>query len=368
MRSSAGNERIKLTSVFGVNLAFVPVGYAVVNGISSIENSGALSNSEGTSYQVNALSPNGRWLVQAYAGQIAGRPFAQVKKINDDGIPQYPSAGVGLPNYNSANFVQSAIWHPFEEMFVIIGSEGGTGINKLVPFRRNTSFSNVWDAGTAINIGGAFYASGGLQGMEWSPNGKYLIAKVYNSSGGYVKVFSYNGSSFTEMSTYPGNLFFNGSSDVRSFKYSPDGKYLAVINNNGYYVNIGTTQTDQFIDNSNTYVQDYMTGYQPYCIAWSPDSKIIAVGFKNGFVGIMSTSGNWGNPSVQYFSVLGGTDIVRKLWWDKSGSFLYMAWGQGSIGYIKRVSDTTVQNYHLSVGSGSLTSVFGSDDEAWQLV
>jgi YD repeat-containing protein len=118
-----------------------------------------------------------------------------------------------------------------------------------------------------INVGG------GLQGLNWSPDGRFIA--VVNYFGGILSVYQLNGNSIP---VFVGSL--SGSSGPTYVAWSPDGKFLALVEDstNKFQV-IGFNGATIWL----LFTVTTASGSQ-WGVAWSPDGRFIA---------ITSATGNW---------------------------------------------------------------------------
>ena len=111
------------------------------------------------------------------------------------------------------------------------------------------------------------------ESVSWSPDGRFLA--VVNYSGNTLQIFSFSGSGNPILI---GSVGTGGGSTPASVSWSPDGRFLAVANNSG-----NTLQIFSFNGSGNpTLIGSIGTASEPTSVSWSPDGRFLAVVNING--------------------------------------------------------------------------------------
>lgn len=117
---------------------------------------------------------------------------------------------------------------------------------------------------------------------------------------------------------------------MQSVRFSPDGDLLAIA------VSEGTTDPDKklFIVNwkNGKTVGVAKMQFEPWALAWSPDSHLLAVGLENGTIHIQDRN-DWSHE----VKVLGDQEVIRDLMFSKSGRLLLSGGADGTT----RIWETT---------------------------
>ncbi len=144
---------------------------------------------------------------------------------------------------------------------------------------------------------------------SWSPDGKYVA--VVNRGSNTVQVFAFSGEALTKV----GGDVATGSAP-RSCSWSPDGKYLAVANQMS-----GSLQVFSFSGNVLTPITTTAAvGGQPYSCSWSPDGSFIAVvNYSGNALQIFPFSGN-SLTQVGSYAAAGGTALSCS--WSPDGKYI----------------------------------------------
>ena len=145
--------------------------------------------------------------------------------------------------------------------------------------------------------------------VSWSPDGKYIA--VVNANGYTLQIFLFSGATPVQV----GSSVATGTGPL-SVVWSPDGKYIAVVN---YWSD--TLQIFAFSGGTPVQVgSNVTTGTRAYSVAWSPDGKYIAVvNYISNTLRIFAFSG--GTP-VQVGSDVTTSDNPTEVVWSPDGKYI----------------------------------------------
>lgn len=258
-----------------------------------------LKTLEGHSNHVNsvAFSPDGTKIISG----------------SEDGIIKIWEANSGkciqtLKGYSSK--VESVAWSP-DGKYIVCGEDGG---------HVKMWEANSWERIKTLEINSCYAYS-----VAWSPDGKYIVCgesrglKIFDANSGEIiknmskilyrdmlilqssnfsieKSVSWSpDSKYIVSGSYYGNLeVWNGNvkiwdvnsgiciktikviekthSNVRSVSWSPDGKYIVIVHEEGY-VYIWDVNSRKCIQNLTRCLE------HAYSVSWSPDGKYIVIGY-----------------------------------------------------------------------------------------
>jgi WD40 repeat protein len=109
-----------------------------------------------------------------------------------------------------------------------------------------------------------------------------------------------------------------GNTDPYSLSWSPDGKYIAVVNEGGtYYLQIYSFDGTNLAALTNVSI----TAGKPHTVAWSPDGRFIAVGVNTGTNGLTVYAFN-GSSAPTVVKTINITSEVSSLSWSPDGKYI----------------------------------------------
>jgi WD40 repeat protein len=168
----------------------------------------------------------------------------------------------------TTNQINSLKWSP-DGNYIVRGDLNGSGIYY---FNNNSSNPTLTFVVSLDNLCI-------IRSVDWSNDGKYIVTGGKNNSTTNARIAIYKINKTTSLSPLtqtlvasyepnPGGFYF-------SVVWSPDGNYLSVINNNGYFiinrfVPSGLTSSDKLIE-----VKTFQSTY--YKPSWSSDGEYISL-------------------------------------------------------------------------------------------
>ena len=166
-------------------------------------------------------------------------------------------------------------------------------------------------------------ASGGIQCVEWSPNGKY-IACGFTGRTRQVRIFDITTKTFSKS-------MVGHESDVRCISWSPDGSKL-VSGSNDQTIKIWDFDSQEELFSHKHDVPDNTTGFIN-CISWSPTGDKIVAGTIDGKIIILDPS-----RPIPLVTVVNDADIpeyngeIYSVCWSPNGTqFVYGCWKYRSL-------------------------------------
>jgi WD40 repeat protein len=192
----------------------------------------------------------------------------------------------------------------------------------------------VWDA-----VGGGHVLtfrshSSDVACLSWSPDGKYIVSGSIDG-----KIYVWDATSGNHMYTYSGH-----SDTVFDVAWSPNGSRIASASNDGS-VQIWDAFTGMHVISHISPLSSRLRRAPWNTVAWSPDSKHIAIGGAGDAVVLDATTGNVSG----YYGYHGGS--IHSLAWSPDG--VYLAIGR---------DDTTVQVWDVARTSNVYTYMGHSTD------
>jgi DNA-binding beta-propeller fold protein YncE len=185
--------------------------------------------------------------------------------------------------------------------------------------------SNASSDLASTNTSPVTYISGAGTGnkpvsVSWSPDGRFLA--VVNNWGNSLQIFSFNGSG-APISI--GTTSTGSASTPVSVSWSPDGRFLAVANFGGSTLQVfgfnGSGTLTKVTSGSGV-----ATGTNPYSVSWSPDGRFLAVtNSGSSTLQVFSFTGS-GNPT----QITSGTGVATgtnpySVSWSSNGRFIAVA-------------------------------------------
>lgn len=229
-----------------------------------------LQNIPGISVYVNAMefSPDGKMLV------VGGRFTYKVKlyTVSNDSVTfacnLYANAGTTTLD----NHAEAVAFSPDGKLLAIGGQFTGKAKLYSINGATATYISDIYSdtASTAID--------NTVRTLAFSSDGKTLI--VGGSFTGYAKVYSINGTAATYVSNILRDTSNALNSTVYAAKFSPNGKALALAGSFEKYAKIYSVNNTTITYSNNLYADAGTTALNStvYGLAFSPDSKLLAVG------------------------------------------------------------------------------------------
>jgi len=173
-----------------------------------------------------------------------------------------------------------------------------------------------------------------VSSLAWSPDGKNIVS---GSIDGKIQVWDVT--TGNHIYTYTGH-----SDAVFDVAWSPNGKRVASASNDGS-VQIWDAFTGMHVISHLSPLSARLTHTPWNAVAWSPDSKYIAIGGAGDAIVLDSMTGN----ILGYYGHHGGS--VHALTWSPDG--IYLAIGR---------DDTTVQVWNVATITNVYTYTGHSDD------
>jgi len=164
-------------------------------------------------------------------------------------------------------------------------------------------------------------ASGGIQCLEWSPNGQY-IACGFTGRSTQVRVFDIRTNTFSK-------IMRGHESDVRCISWSPDGSKL-VSGSNDQTIKIWDFNSEQELFSYKHNVPDNTTGFIN-CISWSPTGDKIVAGTIDGKIMILDST-TYTVTVVNDADIPGYNGEIYSVCWSPDGTkFVYGCWKYRSL-------------------------------------
>jgi WD40 repeat protein len=200
-------------------------------------------------------------------GPAQATPTARVLPTATHILPSPPASptptpapqGTTLYIYQGhSNRVNTAVWAPGGKCIA-----SGSGIDTTV---------QIWDALSGANVVTHHgYGDSGAT-VAWAPDGKRLASADRTDLNHADDVQVWDAASGQTLKTYPVHMRSPAPGPVNGLSWSPDGKYLASASYD-YTVRVWEVA----IENIRFFYSD-PHGYLMTCVAWSPDGKRIASG------------------------------------------------------------------------------------------
>ncbi len=151
-------------------------------------------------------------------------------------------------------------------------------------------------------------------GVNWSPDGRYLACAGQDTSNTYVRVYSFNGTTLTQVATISGTL----GPMAYTARWSPDGRYLVVGSN----LSANPLTVYAFTGNTLVLIGSQSFSFAAQGVSWNPDGQTIAVAVNNSNVlGIYKFTGTSLIQLHSNYTISGAADTV----WSPDGRFLATA-------------------------------------------
>jgi eukaryotic-like serine/threonine-protein kinase len=192
----------------------------------------------------------------------------------------------------------------------------------------------VWDAASGGHVLTYRGHSSDVTSLTWSPDGKNIVS---GSLDGTVQVW--DAAAGNRVYTYTGH-----SDAVFDVAWSPDGKRIASASNDGS-VQIWDAFTGMHVISHLSPLSARLTRAPWNAVAWSPDSKHVAIGGIGDAILLDSTTGD----IMGYYGYHGGS--AHSLAWSPDG--VYLAIGR---------DDTTVQVWNVATTTNVYTYTGHSTD------
>ena len=187
---------------------------------------------------------------QVLAGGVASGGGIELRVLDGE------TGGVLINSTDPPTTVNEVRWSPTGRYAAVTSATTGYDLQKL----RND--------GTALTLVDSFEHGATINTVDWSPDELYVAIGGVASGGIEVRVFQWDGITETlgtEInSTTPTSL-------VRSIRWSPDGKYLALADG-------ALTRILSFNGITISGVVSFSHGAVVHSVDWSPDGRLIAMG------------------------------------------------------------------------------------------
>ncbi len=298
--SSAGTYYITVGGLDSTLRAFS----FTANTVSALTSLGSVGTSGGGNGNSFAWHPSGRYF-------IVGTNVPNLQVFTFNGISAPVLLGSALSTASTANAVA---WSPngtyvavadgannlkvysFTGSTPTLAQVGSTvalagsasGASNLVTWSPNSNFIAVVTTalqvfsfnGTSTPVKIGLNLTTGLSNaisVSWSPNGSYLA--VGNNGNNSLQLFTFSTTSTPTIAASGNPLFTNtGASGLFSVSWSPNGNYLAVVDNTNTLLGV-------YVFSGGTFTQiggNVATGTGPNTVSWSPNGNYISVTNANG--------------------------------------------------------------------------------------
>jgi len=137
------------------------------------------------------------------------------------------------------------------------------------------------------------YLTGWGQKIEISNDGRFLAIIDYRKSLEYVTLF--DAVSLTKLAEYPMNETYKDYNDIA---FSPDGKYLAATDENGY-IKVWDTETRELVFNKKHEESEKSQVYET-CLKFTHDNKYLVT--SGGYVSNVTTK-KWQIPGFELYCI-----------------------------------------------------------------
>jgi len=199
-----------------------------------------------------------------------------------------------------------------------LAAGAGFGVS---PYKGNQLVIYSFNGSLLTTCTNASYGTGSgtyVSGVRWSPDGKFLAAvgnpTTPTLSGYQLQVYAFSGSTLTLSAKVGlGNFGYN-------LRWSPDGKYLATVGPNN------KLQIYQFKGNALILAAETTYSVTPCCLDWSPNGKTIAVVLSNNAGGPEIYIHQFDGSLTTVTSVEYGA-IIQGVAWSPDSRFLAVAGG-----------------------------------------
>jgi Tol biopolymer transport system component len=149
--------------------------------------------------------------------------------------------------------------------------------------------------------------------VSWSPDGRFLAVVNWNSNS--LQIFSFSGG---YISATPVGSASTGLSPVLAV-WSPDGRFIAVVNETSSTLQLQIFSVTSGVPSS-TPVGAVNTGTVPVSVSWSPDGRFLAVvNYGGDTLQIFSFNG-FGNPIL--VGTATGLNSPQSVSWSPDGRFI----------------------------------------------
>lgn len=318
-----------------------------------------------TGIPVNAFawSPNGNYVALGTGGQIAGH-HVRVYRHDGGGLTLINGGGVDL---GITATVKDIAWHPQGNFIAVAASVTGDytqsagTIDQVRVFElKSTGLDEIVTASCDRSYAGTGPDVETIEAVEWSPDGKFLIAAGYGPLH-QARIYGFDFQhTLSELSSTV--IDFGNSSTVYDVAWHPGGQHLALTGSGGANqskIRIHTfEQHDYSLDGYLTWT--CTSGVFGLCdarygVAWSPDgTKLTAVGGEavttTSFGAEVMTFDFTPTTSVLHYVasldfVHGGT--VASAMWSPDSQYLSLTGYTGSTGVNTRVLKLDAANQHF---------------------
>jgi WD40 repeat protein len=235
-----------------------------------------------------------------------------------------PTLGTMLYTYHDAGRVNAVAWAPDGQ--------------RLASGSQEASTVQIWDALTGANmVTHHGYEDSGMT-VTWAPDGRRLASGDSKVHFGVDFVEIWDAATGNAIKTYSPHTNSSAPGPVNGLSWSPDGKYLAAANFD-YTVRVWDLATDKL-----RFFYSDPNGYLMTCITWSPDSKYIAFGNDDNGTHDVKVQ-VWNVASQSRVAICTGHTLpIETVAWSPNGEYL----ASGSIDKTVRVWHATTASQVLT--------------------
>lgn len=275
-------------------------GFGAYDNVFGNQNPAAINPNTGLAAGAAAYSPDGKYV--AWCGSNSGTDFLWY--VNEWGEVQQGGSG-GYAVASSTGVGNTAVaWHP-NSRYVTFGGAGAAVIDTL-PMSGGIFGTRITAPTTA--------PAGGIVGLAYSPNGRYLAASVAASP--YIQVWVFNDTNgvgtFGAASANPTTLP-TGYSDQnqwgKGIAWHPSGNYIAMAMNVAPYIYVIPINITTGVFGTRLTISTTMTN-KATCVQFTPDGQYLLVGGLNGLYVYDFSASTVGTPITFDGANLAGINVT----------------------------------------------------------